>query len=505
MSVTSVLASFLAFAAENLVVTLFVTLAVYCLVGYYFDPKRKNLPPGPVGLPIVGYIPFIPSDYEKGLERLTNKYGKIFSMRLASNDVVVISDFNILKKVMMNDAFNYRPDFSFFSLVPYPGIANWNGEEWKEQRKFALRILRHLGVGKKEVENAILEEIEDLMNRLEKTGGNAVEIHRLIGSSISNVVMLLTFGHRLDYEHPDRKKIDDNFLKRGNESRPSIFGYVCYMPILSTILKRIPYSPATDFLTSVDSTVEILKKRITKIKETFDPKTDEISCFIEAYLKEMAEGSTGGKYFDERHMIGNAFVFFAAGSNTTGDYLLWFLLHMMVYPDVQKKVRQEIVDVMGSSRPSISFKDRMPYTEAVILEVHRIASSVPAGLVHAVSEDVELEGYLLPKGTHVVTNIFCIHKNPEYFKDPQIFRPERFLTKEGNFVRDERVIPFGIGKRSCPGEPVAQTEIFLYVTSLLQKYEIVMPAGKNYSTRGFSEFLGRVPEEPVSVVLKPHA
>lgn len=92
---------------------------------------------------------------------------------------------------------------------------------------------------------------------------------------------------------------------------------------------------------------------------------------------------------------------------------------------------------------------RMPFTEATMLEVLRKSSMVPLGLMHTALEDTEFKGYFLPKRTVLLFNLYEIHHNVEYWKDPQNFRPERFINEDGSFRKDDHVIPFFTGKRSC--------------------------------------------------------
>lgn len=99
--------------------------------------------------------------------------------------------------------------------------------------------------------------------------------------------------------------------------------------------------------------------------------------------------------------------------------------------------------------------------------------------------------------------IDAMHTDPDYFDRPREFIPERHISAEGDFVRNEKIIPFGIGKRSCPGEPIANAQIFLYVTSFIQKFEIEAPKGRTYGMEGVMDFLGKIPaDSPVEVMLK---
>lgn len=118
----------------------------------------------------------------------------------------------------------------------------------------------------------------------------------------------------------------------------------------------------------------------------------------------------------------------------------------------------------------------MPYTEAVIHETFRLATIAPESFPHTAMEDTWFEGFFLPKGTIITPNIYQVHRDPEYWSNPEEFIPERFLTEETDgslkFHKDERVIPFGVGKRECIAINVAPAEVFVIVASLIQHFEI---------------------------------
>lgn len=462
--------------------------------------RWRDLPPGPMGLPILGYIPFLPDTYGDTLTTLFNKYGEVLSLRLGSIDVVFLADYELIKQSFLKDAFNNRPSFSFFSSVLPSSLADWNGEEWREQRKFSVRVFKQLGVGKQVVEDRILDEIDVLFHLLRQEQGRPVDVIWPIGSSINNVVNLLITGERFDAGHPTRELLDKSFLVR--EKLPSILGTLNYLPAVSRLLQVLPFTPIGRFKEQNLRVADYIMERMRTIRQSFDPRDGDVNCFLEAYLKEMMTESSG-KFFDDRHMIGCAFTFFAAASATTGDFLVWFLLYMTVFPEVQEKLRREVDEVVGDNRVSASFKHNMPYTEAVMQELMRHVSPAPIGLIHAVAEDVTLGKYNLPKGTHVIIANFRVHENPKFFPEPEKFKPERFISKDGKFVRDEHVMPFGYGRRSCPGEPIAHMEVFLFVVSFIQAFVIKAPAGRTYTTDGIMEFIGRNPKDaPVHVVFE---
>ena len=115
----------------------------------------------------------------------------------------------------------------------------------------------------------------------------------------------------------------------------------------------------------------------------------------------------------------------------------------------------------------------MPYTEAVLLEIQRLGNIAPNALLHATSKIMKIENYVLPAGTNINSSMLSIMMDPKAFKDPEQFKPERFIdANDGSFVPHPNVVPFGIGKRRCLGESLAKTELFIFFTGLIEKFEI---------------------------------
>ena len=116
--------------------------------------------------------------------------------------------------------------------------------------------------------------------------------------------------------------------------------------------------------------------------------------------------------------------------------------------------------------------DRLPYTESVIMETMRFSSLVPM-VAHTATENVTLAGHYIPKDTGVFANLYAIHHSAEIWGDPENFRPERFLEKDGSCSgKHEYLIPFAVGKRVCLGESLARNELFLFLTSVFQNFEV---------------------------------
>ena len=168
---------------------------------------------------------------------------------------------------------------------------------------------------------------------------------------------------------------------------------------------------------------------------------------------------------------------FFAGSDTTSTTLNWAMLFMVNYPDIQTKVREELLNTIGISRTKMSDRLLTPYTEAVIHEIQRMGNIAPTAVFHQASKPLKIGMFDIPVNTIIVPMIGEVMHNPEQFPNPMEFKPERYLivNVDGTmkFTPHPHIVPFGIGKRRCLGENLARTTLFKFFTTIIQKYEVV--------------------------------
>ena len=114
----------------------------------------------------------------------------------------------------------------------------------------------------------------------------------------------------------------------------------------------------------------------------------------------------------------------------------------------------------------------MPFTNAVLEESLRIVSFAYVAVPHSATRDIVVGEHVIPKGTTIMSSLSDVMYDPKHFPNPETFNPDRFISKSGSFKHNERVIPFGIGKRYCLGQSLAEKEFFLFMTGFFQKYDI---------------------------------
>ncbi|NXG79631.1 CP2K1 protein, partial [Baryphthengus martii] len=442
---------------------------------------RENFPPGPRPLPIIGNLHTIDlkRPYLTMLE-LSETYGPVFSIQMGPRKMVVLSGYETVKEALVNqaDAFAGRPKIP---IVEETGrgkgkyVIFSNGENWKVMRRFTLTTLRDFGMGKKAIEDRVVEEYGYLGDVIEAQKGKPLEMTLMMNAAIANVIVSILLGKRYDYEDPTFKRllslVNENVRIFGS---PTISMYNMF-PVLGFLLKDYK-----TFLQNIKEVKAFIKQTFIEHLKALD-RNDQRS-FIDTFLvRQQEENGKANGYFSNENLIAVVRNLFAAGMETTSTTLRWGLLLMMKYPEIQKKVQEEIEQVIGSNPPRIEHRTQMPYTDAVVHEIQRFANIVPLNLPHETTADVTLKGYFIPKGTYIVPLLASVLRDKSQWEKPYTFYPEHFLDSEGKFVKKDAFMPFSAGRRICAGETLAKMELFLFFTSLLQRFTFHPPPGVSIS------------------------
>ncbi|XP_051016037.1 cytochrome P450 2D26 [Acomys russatus] len=439
-------------------------------------------PPGPVPLPGLGNL--LQVDYENmpySFYKLRQRYGDVFSLQMAWKPVIVINGLKAVRELLVTcgDDTADRPEMPIYNHLGYGHkskgvILAPYGPEWREQRRFSVSTLRDFGLGRKSLEQWVTEEAGHLCDAFIQEAERPFEPSPLLSKAVANVIASLVYAQRFDYEDP----FFNWMLKTLKESFGEDTGFVAEVLNALPILLHIPGLPHRAF-PKLSSFIGSLDKMLIEHKTSWDPAQPPRDL-TDAFLAEVekAKGNPESSFNDENLRVVVADLFMA-GMVTTSTTLSWALLLMILHPDVQRRVQQEIDEVIGQTRhPEMADQTRMPYTNAVIHEVQRFADIIPTNVPHMTSRDIELQGFHIPKGTTLIPNLSSVLKDETVWEKPFQFHPEHFLDAQGHFVKHEAFMPFSAGRRICLGEPLARMELFLFFTCLLQRFSFSVPDGQ---------------------------
>ncbi|XP_067326544.1 cytochrome P450 2C19-like [Anolis sagrei] len=459
--------------------TIFLVVCLVLLVAWRkVEARRKNWPPGPTPLPIIGNLLQLKGfNISKHLKELSATYGPIFTVFFGSDQMVVVYGSDLVKKVLVEKGDEFLNRGSLPSAEKASrglGVLMSNGERWVQIRRFSLMTLRNFGMGKKSIEERIQEEAQHLVKALRETKGQPLSSTSIFNCATGNVISYILLGDRFDYQDKEYLRII-KILTYGFKMESSLVGQLYNM--FHWIIDYFP-GPHLRILEEAFSIQGFINQKIEEHVKTFDA-TDVPRDFIEAFLLKMEQEKDNPKTeFTKENLTMTINDLFVAGMETTSTTLRFILMLLLEHPAVAAKVHEEIDQVIGGERmPTMADRPKMPYTEATLHEAQRFLDLIPLGLARRARRDVEMEGFVIPKGATVLPMLTSLLNDSKQFKDPQRFDPEHFLDEKGNFKKNGADVPFSAGKRNCLGEGLARMELFLFVTTILQNFRLKYPPG----------------------------
>ncbi|XP_060114374.1 cytochrome P450 2A3-like [Heteronotia binoei] len=433
---------------------------------------KSKMPPGPTPLPIIGNLLQVNlKDMHDSLVKISDKYGPVYTIHLGPRRAVVLRGYKAVKEALIDQAeeFSDRGEEATFDwLFRGYGVAFSPWRRAKPLRRFCITTLRNFGMGKRSIEDRILEEAHFQMEAIRNTKGTPFDLTYILSRSVSNVISSITFGSRFDYEDKEFLALLHMMLEIFRFTSTSwgqlyefFSGPMQYMP-----------GPQQNAFVHLVGLEKFISKKVKEHQETLDPNAPR--DFIDSFLIKMhQEKKDPNTEFFPKNLVMTTLNIFFGGTETVSTTLRHGFLMLLKYPEIEEKVHQEIDREIGRNRgPTMDDHLQMPYTEAVIHEIQRYANLIPMGLTRRVTHDTQFQGYTIPKGTEVLPLLGSVLKDPQHFARPDEFNPQHFLDENGKFKKNDAFVPFCIGKRYCFGEHLARTELFLFFTSILQNFSL---------------------------------
>ncbi|PQQ16312.1 geraniol 8-hydroxylase-like [Prunus yedoensis var. nudiflora] len=463
---------FLSFILLCLIVAWISIHALY----YSFARRSSNptrLPPGPNPFPFIGNLLELGNKPHLSLTKLSQSYGPIMTLQLGQITTVVVSSSAMAKQVL-------RTHDQFFCNRTIPDAVQackhakygmpWLtvSPMWRNLRKicnsqlFAAKVLdanqanRHLKVQ---------ELIADVKESVVK--GTTVEVGRAAFKTTLNLMSRTVFSVDLADPNSERarefKELVWSIMKE--IAKPNLADY---FPVLKKVDPMgIRRRLGKHFQKMIDlfdrMIVQRLESRKSRDYVTGNDMLDTLINMSEEKNEDMDMAETQHLFLD----------LFGAATDTTSATLEWAMAELLRNPEKLSKAQEELKQIIGKGKPvEESDITRLPYLQAIIKETFRLHPVVPLLLPRKAQADVEICGYIVPKGAQVLVNAWAISRDPSIWDNPTSFIPERFLGLDIDVTgKNFELIPFGGGRRICPGLPLAMRMLNLMLGSLINSFD----------------------------------
>ncbi|KAI3468923.1 hypothetical protein Pfo_025586 [Paulownia fortunei] len=446
--------------------------------------KTPPLPPGPWGLPIIGYLPFLGSNLLHQFTDLARQYGPIYKLRLGSKLCVVIGSPSLVKQVVRDeDPIFANRDVPIAALpISYGGIDiafSPHNSDWRAMRKILVREMLSnsslealYGLRKDEVRKSIRHVYSKI--------GQPVEIGELAFLTEINLVMNLLWGGTIAGEENARLGAEfraeiskiDHLLGRPNVS--DLF------PLLARFDLQGVKKQMESIVQSVDKLLDAVIAQHAKLSGVIknDGRKDFLQILLEQKEKEYSEMPN----ITMRQLKAMLMNVILGGSDTSATTVELVIAELLNNPEVMEKVQKELSNVIGMKNiVEESHLPKLHYLEAVIKETLRLHPPVPFLLPRSPNQSSTVGGYTIPKNTRVFINVWAIQRDPSIWDNPLEFKPDRFLNDTGKLDfsgNNFHYLPFGSGRRVCPGIPLAERMVTYLLASLLHSFEWKLPKGE---------------------------
>ncbi|XVE58911.1 hypothetical protein DITRI_Ditri05aG0000800 [Diplodiscus trichospermus] len=471
---------------EKTLLGLFVAVVIAIAISKHRG-KRFKLPPGPLPVPVFGNWLQVGDDLNhRNLTDLAKKFGDIFLLRMGQRNLVVVSSPELAKEVLHTQGveFGSRTRNVVFDIFTDKGqdmVFTVYGEHWRKMRRimtvpfFTNKVVQQYRFGWEDESGRV---VEDVKNNPE-AATNGIILRRRLQLMMYNNMFRIMFDRRFESE-------DDPLFVRlkalnGERSRLAQsfeYNYGDFIPILRPFLRGY-----------LKICKEVKERRLQLFKDHFvderkklastESRNNEgLKCAIDHILDAQQKGEINED--NVLYIVENINV---AAIETTLWSIEWGIAELVNHPEIQKKVRHELDTVLGPghqiTEPDIH---KLPYLQAVIKETLRLRMAIPLLVPHMNLHDAKLGGYDIPAESKILVNAWWLANNPAMWKNPEEFRPERFLEEESKVEangNDFRYLPFGDGRRSCPGIILALPILGITLGRLVQNFELLPPPGQS--------------------------
>ncbi|CAI9271567.1 unnamed protein product [Lactuca saligna] len=444
--------------------------------------RNSRLPPGPKGFPIIGNVFEFGDKPHQSLAILSKRYGPLMSLKLGSRTTIVISSPDISKEFFHTHDLSFLNrsapkaiqvgDFHKYSIVWMEA-----GDQWRKLRRMTNEYL--FCVQQLDASEFLRRvKVQELVNHVNQCcrEEKALNIGECAFTTSLNILSNFMFSMDLaQYDPKSTQEFQDLVLQvmqaGAKPGLPDLFPILQSLDPLELIWPENVY--AKKMVNIFDKIInERLKTRSTTVSDGVSTEKNDV---LDLLLNQKSNITQN----DMRHLFLTLFV---AGTDTTSSTLEWAMAELMRNPEKMKKARLEVDKVMQNNTNGViqeSDISQLTYLQAVIKETLRLHPPAPFLIPREAIHDVVVQGFIVPKNSQILCNVWAMGRDPNIWSDPEMFMPERFLDVKVDYRgQDFKLIPFGAGRRMCPGLNLANRMLHIILGSLIHKLDWTVVGNK---------------------------
>ncbi|KAG2659252.1 zealexin A1 synthase-like [Panicum virgatum] len=468
---------------------------------------KLNLPPGPRMLPVIGSLHHLVSSplLFRVLRELAKKHGPLMMLRLGEVPALVASSMEaaqaILKVHDTSFADRYTPATS--ATIAYGGtdlILSPYGERWRHLRKIVVQEML-TATRVQSFKYIREEEVARFLQAMAAAAatGTAVDFSTAVAKLVNDAFLRECVGSRCKYQDEYLDAVHTVTQLASGITIADLYPSSRIMQMLGTAPRKgLAYRQRID---------RILKQIIQEAKEAMECEDETAhESFVSLLLRLQKDGSMPIPLTNET-IIALMFDMLAAGSDTSSTILNWAMTELIRSPAAMARAQAEVREAFKGK--SIITDDDIAesgisYLKLVFKETLRLHPTSPLLIPRQCRETCQVMGYDIPKGMAVFVNVWAIGRDPSYWDDPEEFKPERFETNNLDFRGTNfEFIPFGAGRRMCPGINLGLANIELALASLLYHFDWKLPKGMEPKDVDMREAVGIVASKETSLIVHP--
>ncbi|KAG7316186.1 hypothetical protein KOW79_021052 [Hemibagrus wyckioides] len=484
-----------------------ILISLILLYGYwpYGIFKRLGVP-GPKPMPFLGTL----LKYRKGIHNFDmecfQKYGKIWGIYEARRPALCIMDTEIIKTVLIKECYSLFTNRRNFRLNGplYDALTIAEDEDWKRIRSvlspsFTSGRLKEMFGIMKSHSHSLVKNLQKVSER-----GESADIKEFFGAYSMDVVTSTAFSVDIDSLNNPKDPFVTNIKKMLKFSfLAPLFIVIALFPFFAPVLEKMNFAifptAVTDFFYA--SLQKIKSERVVKDNKK---RVDFMQLMIDSQKSETDDlnNKETNKGLNDHEILSQSLVFIFAGYETSSKTLSYLFYNLASNPETMKKLKKEI-DEIFPNKAEVDYDTviNMDYLDAAMSESLRLYP-VALRLERICKKTVEINGLTIPKDTVVMIPTYTLHRDPEFWPDPETFNPERFTKENKESIEQYAYMPFGLGPRNCIGMRFALVAMKLAVVEILQRFDISLSEETKVPLKlKNSGFLD--PEEPIKIIFTP--